>query len=102
MIIFVTLVATPIELLYMGLVQVHLYIYSASVFYSINRQQLLLPLGSTSVHLHVLSPASQGLFQRAILASGSVYNIWSDDDHLPTLFEFGKLTEELRNYNHNN
>lgn len=33
--------------------------------------------GSSSIHLHLLSPASTGLFQRAILQSGTSLNPWS-------------------------
>ncbi|CAH1162921.1 unnamed protein product [Phaedon cochleariae] len=33
--------------------------------------------GSTCVHLHVLSKMSKGLFHRAILQSGTVFNPWS-------------------------
>ncbi|CAG9764858.1 unnamed protein product [Ceutorhynchus assimilis] len=32
--------------------------------------------GSASVHAHILSPASKGLFQKAILQSGNVLNSW--------------------------
>lgn len=32
--------------------------------------------GSASVHAHILSPASKGLFHKAILQSGSCFNFW--------------------------
>ncbi|XP_030749275.1 esterase FE4-like [Sitophilus oryzae] len=34
--------------------------------------------GSASVHYHVLSPLTRGLFQRAILESGTALNPWGD------------------------
>lgn len=49
--------------------------------------------GSSSVHAHVLSPASRGLFHRAIMASGVIVNPWAVtfENHLPRLFRFGKI-----------
>lgn len=32
--------------------------------------------GSASVHAHILSPASKGLFHKAILQSGCCFNFW--------------------------
>lgn len=49
--------------------------------------------GSVLVHMHVLAPASQGLFQRAILASGVSYNPWSVTylDHFSVVKKFGEV-----------
>lgn len=48
--------------------------------------------GSSSVHAHIVSPACKGLFQRAILASGTINNPWavSFEDQLPRLYKFGR------------
>lgn len=47
--------------------------------------------GAASVHMHVLSPASKGLFQRAIMSSGSALNPWAItySDHIPIIQKFG-------------
>ena len=60
-------------------------------------KQIILNLGSVTDHLHVLSPASRGLFQRAILAGATALNPWAfrKHDHLPELFKLGKLTGEI-------
>lgn len=52
---------------------------------------LLFQLGSVSAHLHVLSPASKGLFQRAILVSGTANCPWAftQQDQVPGLLQFG-------------
>lgn len=47
--------------------------------------------GSVSVHMHMLSPASRGLFQRAILVSGTANNPWAVRQHsqVPLLQQLG-------------
>lgn len=47
--------------------------------------------GSVSGHLQVLSPAANGLFQRAILASGVAFNPWAItfSDHPAIIHKFG-------------
>lgn len=35
--------------------------------------------GSASVGLHLMAPASKGLFQRAIMLSGTPYDLWAQD-----------------------
>lgn len=43
--------------------------------------------------MHVLSPASEGLFHRAIMSSGVAINPWSFTytDHVPIVRSFGRL-----------
>lgn len=55
-------------------------------------------LGGQSVHLHVLSPASRGLFKRAIMASGTALNpsTISQLDHVQRLFQFGIFRSEAK------
>ncbi|XP_069678766.1 uncharacterized protein [Periplaneta americana] len=50
--------------------------------------------GGSSVHYHLLSPMSRGLFQRAILQSGCVLNPWAfktPDRNLRLAFRIGQL-----------
>ncbi|XP_025406470.1 esterase FE4-like isoform X2 [Sipha flava] len=47
--------------------------------------------GSASVHCHLLSPQSLGLFQKAIMQSGCIFNSWSfNENHRETAFKFAK------------
>lgn len=48
--------------------------------------------GAQSAHMHVLSPASQGLFNRVVMASGTALNpsSISSADHAERLRRFGK------------
>lgn len=50
--------------------------------------------GASSVHFHVLSPKSHGLFKRAIMQSGTSLNIWSSyltsSNHLNVINELAK------------
>nr|XP_023018918.1 juvenile hormone esterase-like [Leptinotarsa decemlineata] len=48
--------------------------------------------GGASVHYHILSPASKGLFHKAIPQSGSVLNPWALMD--PNIFEFLDFMEK--------
>lgn len=51
-------------------------------------------LGSASIHLHMLSPTSQPLFQRTILMSGTAKNTWAICDmneHVLSMFALGKF-----------
>lgn len=49
--------------------------------------------GASCVNFHVISPASQGLFQHAIMSSGAVLNPWAytEKNHLSMLYTFGKI-----------
>ncbi|VVC34998.1 Hypothetical protein CINCED_3A008558 [Cinara cedri] len=47
--------------------------------------------GAASVHCHILSPSSKGLFQRAIMQSGSMFNTWALNlKHREEAFNFAK------------
>ncbi|XP_056644896.1 esterase FE4-like [Diorhabda sublineata] len=48
--------------------------------------------GSASVHYHVLSPTSKGLFHKAILQSGCILNPWSSANNYT--LEFAKSIKE--------
>lgn len=51
--------------------------------------------GGVSAHYHVLSPSSKGLFQRAILMSGTTHNEWAfhpPGEHLLQMFNFGIIS----------
>lgn len=45
--------------------------------------------GGISVHLHTLSPVSSKLFNRAIIQSGSSFNLLSRNTNTDDMFEFG-------------
>lgn len=48
--------------------------------------------GSSSVHFHLLAEESQGLFQRAIMQSGSALNQWASktySDHMSVIQNLG-------------
>lgn len=48
--------------------------------------------GASSVHLHMMVPESQGLFQRAIMQSGSALNQWATttySDHINVVRDLG-------------
>lgn len=51
--------------------------------------------GAQSAHMHVLSPASHGLFNRVVMASGTALNpsSISSADHAERLRQFGKLCD---------
>lgn len=49
--------------------------------------------GGASTHYQVLSPASKGLFKRAISMSGTAYNPWAYyplGNHLLSMYAIGK------------
>lgn len=49
--------------------------------------------GSASISLHLVSPASKGLFARAIMESGSLLDTWgfkSTTNQLPTITKFAR------------
>lgn len=60
---------------------------------SIRLSIVFVNLGSSSANFHVISPASKGLFQRAIMSSGSVLNPWSytDQNHISVLYNLGEM-----------
>lgn len=48
--------------------------------------------GAASVHFHILMESSAGLFQRAIVSSGSAANIWATQpkaEQLLPMFQLG-------------
>lgn len=55
--------------------------------------------GSSSAHMLTLSPASKGLFQRAIFASGVATNVWAStySDHYSILQKFGNILKYFYN-----
>ncbi|XP_076365001.1 acetylcholinesterase-like [Tachypleus tridentatus] len=55
--------------------------------------------GASSVSLHLLSPLSKGLFNNAIMESGSVFNSWSIHDH-ETAINQGLILAEALNCSH--
>lgn len=61
------------------------------IFLQLFSNLLRMQKGSTATHLHVLSPASNGLFQRAIMASGVAINPWAYTyhDRVPALLQYG-------------
>ncbi|XP_026805381.1 esterase FE4-like isoform X2 [Rhopalosiphum maidis] len=47
--------------------------------------------GSASVHCHTLSPQSTGLFQKAIMQSGCIFNPWAfNENHRESAFKLAK------------
>ncbi|KAG4072989.1 hypothetical protein HA402_009408 [Bradysia odoriphaga] len=53
--------------------------------------------GGSSVNQHILSPASRGLFQRAVSVSGSVLNEWSYNDRNNHTDVVAKVTNQKEN-----
>ena len=54
--------------------------------------------GGSSVHHHIISPESKGLFKRAISQSGTILNNWAfykKADHLELLREIGTYNYNL-------
>lgn len=49
-----------------------------TVLYQITKFKILESAGAVSVHYHMISPMSRGLFHKAILNSGTLNNAWSD------------------------
>lgn len=52
----------------------------------------MLSEGAASIHMHMLTGASQGLFQRSILMSGTALNTWAICDmneHVLSMFALG-------------
>lgn len=55
--------------------------------------------GGASIHYHLLSPQSKGLFNRAIVACGSALNPWAFNnkpDHVQIVKDAGKISSHFK------